>query len=83
LRISQPQWPLGWRRQLPVGPPVDPSGHRRLGIFIAGPQSSGPHGSAPTACGVWSGAESVADPDADPDAGSDGTEAEPVFDGDG
>lgn len=62
-----------------MGPAVDPSGHWRVGIFIAGPQSSGPHGSAPTACGARSGAGSVADPD----AGSDGAAADPDFEGDG
>jgi hypothetical protein len=51
-----------------VGPPVDPSAHRRLGIFIDGPQSPGPHASPATA-GAGSGA--------DPASGSAGVTADP------
>lgn len=60
-----------------MGPPVDPSAHRRLGIFIAGPQSPGPHASPATAGVVWSGAGSVADPA----SGSAGVAADPDFAG--
>ena len=59
-----------------MGPPVDPSAHRRLGIFIAGPQSPGPHASPATA-GAGSGAGSVADPA----SGSVGVTADPDFAG--
>lgn len=62
FRTSQAQWPSGVRRHWSVGPAIDPSGHWRLGIRIAGPHSVTLQGALGAACGSTRDADPAADP---------------------